>query len=239
MNHRAVVNVATGRYVKGQTRLMTACAAQGVSTVLFRDFLPKGSPSHQDVPYAFKAYALKEAERCNVWTLLWCDACILPVKMLGPLLDRIERDGYWMCRNGFKNSEWTADSAYPDLFPEYLTEDARLVNARIEHVVATAFGISLAHERGCAFLNEYYRLASETKAFCGPWTNAPLDTDSRVFTAAVHPCGPVTTHGHRHDQTAASVIAWRLGFELTSAPDIFAYAGGADERTVLVADGAY
>jgi len=48
--------------------------------------------------------------------------------------------------------------------------------------------------------------------------------------------------GHRHDQTAASVIAWRLGFELTNPPNIFAYgrAGEAhDERTILLADGSY
>jgi hypothetical protein len=38
------------------------------------------------------------------------------------------------------------------------------------------------------------------------------------------------------------VIAWRLGFELTKPPEIFAYGklgDPVDERTILIADGAY
>lgn len=258
MNHRAVVNVATGRYVKGQTRLAESLLAQGVHHHVWTDALPQGCPSHSAVPYAFKAFALKwEAEKSLHTTLLWADACILPIKPLGPLFERIERDGYWFSNNGWSNYEWCADSAYPDLFPEAyaahasakavgeaempILDDVRIVNRKIPHVVATTFGISLTHPLGKVFLDEYFRLASETKAFCGPWINADhrdvkckLDPGTRCA-----PCGPEDVRGHRHDQTAASVIAWRLGFKLTNAPDIFAYRGGEKENTVLVADGGY
>ena len=54
--------------------------------------------------------------------------------------------------------------------------------------------------------------------------------------------------GHRHDQTAASVIAWRLRMKLTDPPIPFAYARtrddgtvhieDQDERTILMADGS-
>lgn len=248
MNHRAVVNVATGRYVKGHDRLVCKIAelpACGVSLRTWSDKLPPGSPSHQNVPYAFKAFALRDAAQ-HYDTLLWADASILPIKPLGPLFERIERDGYWMSNNGWSNYEWTADSAYPDLFSEhrrsfnYDLGAAYAMNRTIPHVVATTFGISLKHPLGKAFLDEYFRLASETKAFCGPWVNSnhhPVFDPNAGDRYA--PCGPLDVRGHRHDQTAASVIAWRLGFKLTNAPEIFAYRGGEKENTILVADGAY
>ncbi len=243
MNRRAVVNVATGSYVRGQCRLRLRLEeVDGSCMSMWWDKLPPGCPPHSEVPYAMKPAALREAAQ-RYSTLLWCDACIWPVKSLEPLWERIEREGYWLGANGFRNDEWCADSAYPDLFPEYFgpgiatIEGARRENAAIPHVVATAFGISTAHPTGAAILKEYCRLGLETRAFCGPWTNGPKSADGRTA-----PCGPPSTRGHRHDQAALSVIAWRLGCKLTSSPDIFAYgkAGDAhDERTLLCADGAY
>jgi hypothetical protein len=167
-------------------------------------------------------------------TLLWADACIVPgARPIDDLWKKIEGDGYWIARNGWKNSEWTADSAYRDLFPEFLSsgsslEEARAQNQKIPHVVATTFGLSLERPVGKAFLEQYFRLASETRAFCGPWKNTPET-----------PCGPPGVLGHRHDQTCASVIAWRLGLTISDCPEWFSYRGGETDRTCLVADGAY
>ncbi len=250
MSTRAVVNVATGQYVKGQGRLRLSEHVAGATLKMYIDCMPHACPPHSSIPYGFKAYGLKEAA-VNYDLLLWCDASILPIRSLEPLWERIERDGYWFSKNGWTNYEWTADSAYKDLFyptawasdEPKLLEDARHENRRIQHVVATAFGLNVRHPKGRAFLDEYYRLASETRAFCGPWTNCATHPNSNhTPTPRCEPCGPPDVRGHRHDQTAASVIAWRLGFELTSPPDIFAYAnadGSADERTILVADGSY
>ena len=46
---------------------------------------------------------------------------------LGPLRysEHIEKHGYWFCRNGWRNWEWTADSAYADLWPGWPLEEAR------------------------------------------------------------------------------------------------------------------
>src|SRR6185295_19081571 len=99
-------------------------------------------PAERCVPYAFKAYALKEAA-ATYDLLLWADACIVPVKPLDELWQRIERDGYWMSRQGYTNYQWTADSAYPDLFAPELQSGretmntVRGTNKCISHVVAT------------------------------------------------------------------------------------------------------
>ena len=201
----------------------------------------RAGPQHEAHPYAFKAYALKEAESGSFTTLLWCDACIVPgARPLADLWAYIEEHGVWVARNGWTNYEWTADSAYPDLFPEFAELGAaRALNREIPHVVATAFGVSLRHPLGRAFLYEYYRLASETKAFCGPWTNCGPNTPVHLQNARCAPCGPLDVRGHRHDQTAASVIAWRLGIPLTNCPEWFNYKGGETDGTCLIADGAY
>ena len=61
-----------------------------------------------------------------------------------------------------------------------------------------------------------------------PWRNTPET-----------PCGDAGVLGHRHDQTALSVIAWQQGLKLTNPPEIFAYKGCETAETILIADGAY
>lgn len=238
MSNRCVVSFAdTPRYQRGMERLRDSLLKQDpdLVTMMYRQ-RETFWPSHQEKPYAFKAYALQSAGHLGFDTLIWADSCILPIRSLEPLWQKIETEGYWIARNGWTNYQWTADSAYPDLFgPDKVhgrdMDRLRQINKEIPHVVATSFGISLQHARGREFLAEYFRLASETNAFCGPWKNTPET-----------PCGPPDVLGHRHDQTAASVIAWRLGMQLTDCPEIFAY-GRADQehdpRTIILADGSF
>lgn len=234
---RKVVTVGTGHYVPGVARLTERMAGFGESVRSWTNILPLGSPTHAARPYAFKAYALKIAAEEGAEMLLWCDASVVPIRPLARLWDQIEADGYWIARNGWDNSDWTADSAYPDLFPEHFApgisydegfKRARAVNARIPHVVGTAFGLDIRHVDGRAFLVEYCRLAADTEAFCGPWKNTPET-----------PCGPPTTLGHRHDQTAMSVIAAKLGCKLTDGPHVFSYALRTPEGAPIVDAAAY
>lgn len=252
---RAIVCVATtNHYQRGMQRLAQSCSDSGTPIACWNKE-PDGSPKHSEVPYAFKAYALQHAAE-HADLLLWADACILPLRDMTPLWERIEREGYWICNNGWSNYEWTADSAYPDLFraaweggPDMTMEQKRNLNRSIQHVVATTFGLNVRHPMGAAFLREYFRLASTTKAFCGPWVNFNYEKKHGFPSDRIGMCGPPDVRGHRHDQTAASVIAWRLGMKLTDPPDPFAYAkfrpGGTfcledqDERTILCAHGSY
>lgn len=226
-----IVNVATGRhYGRGQRRLSAACNRHAMA--MWRDELPAGCPSHAEVPYAFKAFALASAAARGHKLLLWCDASILPIAPLEPLFDRIERDGYWISRNGWSNGEWTADSAYPDLGV------SREENWKIQHVIATAWGVSVRHPIGYLVLAEYLRLA-KTRAFCGPWRNRNHPDSAKLPPEQSAPCGPPEVRGHRHDQTALSVIAWKLSLSLTDPPNVLAYKGGETDKTILVADGSY
>lgn len=235
---RAIVNVATTpQYSRGQARLLDSIRKNspgvGFDWRGWTDLPSTSCPPHDLVPYAFKAYALRIAANYGGETLLWCDSSIVCLRDLTPLFERIEREGYWIARNGWTNYEWTADSAYPDLFPDETLDVSRVINKQIPHVVATAFGVSTRHPTGKAILDEYYRLAN-TKAFCGPWRNAEWTGPTSLRRGI---CGPADVLGHRHDQTALSVIAWRLGCQLTNCPEIFAYYDKANESTILAAKG--
>ncbi len=220
--------------------------------------IPKEWPTHEQIPYGFKAFAREAARKAGFPTLLWCDACMVAVRPMEPLWEKIERDGYMFMENGFSNYEWTADSAYLDLFAKdhqhpydsHCLASDRAENKKIPHVVAGCFGLSMRHDIGRAFLAEYYRLASETKAFCGPWINEKharalmpgVDLSQVIQNGKVSVCGDIDVKGHRHDQTAASVIAWRLGMKLSKPPEFFSYGKVGDvfdERTLLLADGSY
>lgn len=221
---RCIVNVSTGeRYRPCQRRMARALAEFEPDTPKeFWDEIPIGWPSHEENHYAFKAYALQHASTYDL--ILWLDASIVPVASLDPLWRKIEEQGYWIARNGWNNYEWTADSAYPDLFPGMKIEQAREVNKRIPHLVGAAFGLNTRTDTGQKFLRDYLHLAN-SGAFNGPWKNTPDK-----------PCAPSDVFGHRHDQTCASVIAWRLGMKLTDCPEIFSYT--RHEKAILLAVGA-
>lgn len=167
---------------------------------------PPGSPSHDDSPYAFKVYAIKEAVRRGATTVLWADSSVHPVQNLEPLWRRIETDGYWLPDNRSDPEhdrtcgEWTCDSA---LEPLGITRQEAF---NIPQITATTFGLDFRHKIAVDFLQEWERL-EKAGAFKGPWinTNHEASDDDCVL-------------GHRHDQTAASVIAHRLGMKLTKQP---------------------
>jgi hypothetical protein len=238
---RCVVNVATGRYLRGQERLRIEMERFDPTTkwMAWTNEMPPGSEPHWQKPYGFKAWALLAAQEAGHGLVLWLDASVIPIRSLEPLWEKIERDGYWLAINGWTNYEWTADSAYPDLFPEYTLEEAREINKTFPQMVGTAFGLNLKSEIGKGFLRDYLALA-KTNAFIGPWANELCPKRFMYgpdceYTTAI--CGPPDVIGHRHDQTAASVLAWRYQMKLTQCPLFFSFPPG-DETTLLLAVGA-
>lgn len=225
------VAVENDRYCRGMKRLADALPI--FASRMWEGRYPPGSPSHKHIPYAFKAYALMSIASAYD-RIMWLDSSIVPIRSLDPIWEHASKYGVWISGNQdwetgkwWNNAQWTADSAYPDLF-SIETEAARIVNREIPHVSAGAIAIDLSRPKGAEFLREYFRLASETQAFVGPARNTPET-----------PCGPPSTLGHRHDQTAASVIAWRLGIPLTEPPKFLAYKGRETEETILLVDGDY
>lgn len=236
---RAAVNVSTGMTYRAlQGRLNQKLLEYGNCDIrLWSDPLPKSWTPHKEVPYRFKKDALCSA---NADLILWLDSMILPIRSLEPVWEQIERVGYFLPANpGMWNYTWTAESAYPALFPELLLEQARELNRTIPHCTSSAFGFNLQTDIGRKAFKEFCVLA-ETQAFCGPWANSQGPDRDRysanhltgLYTTG--PCGPADVRGHRHDQTALSVIAWRLGMSLDTV--LYAHHEGTpspSEKVVL------
>jgi hypothetical protein len=209
-------------YGKNADRLQTSMESLGETVVTWRGEWPPGSPSHDQMHYAFKPFALRAAAERNQ-VLLWADTSIVPIRPLAPLWDLIEAQGYWFSENlphgsagrAWSCGEWTSDEALAQLG---ITREESFTFA---HIIGTAFGLDLRHDIARQFLSEYLRLARGT-AFNGAWSNADgkLSSDPRVI-------------GHRHDQTAASVIVWRLGMKLTTPPAWIVDGIPATDATVL------
>jgi hypothetical protein len=190
----------------------------------WRECLPVGCPSHEEIPYAFKACALQEMIELGYDTLLWIDSSIIPVRPLGSLWELIERQGYWFSENppygmaparSYDCGQWTCDSALPILG---LREEL----FKVPQVIGTAFGLCLEHSIAQKFQIELLRMAKDGRAFCGPWSNenGQASADKRVL-------------GHRHDQTVMSVLAYRLGMELTKPPQWIVDGVTPTEETFL------
>ena len=213
---QVIVSVATGyRYLTLQNRLITSVPGEAFLT--WRDAFPPGSPFHTQVPYAFKAYALQEAYRQGFDTILWADASIVARQSLKPLWNEIESKGYWFSENPPWNcGQWTRDGALSQLG---ITREEAF---EIPQIIGGAFGLHMQSGVAREFLRRYLYYAKNTSTFLGPWknNNGEASEDKRVL-------------GHRHDQTVASVIAHKLGMELTKPPLWITDKHGVTTDTVL------
>lgn len=203
---RGVVSVGTGKYRANLDRLRLAA---GDGRYFFD--LPTGCP---DIPYAFKPYAIMQARERGYDTILWCDSSVAPIRSLDPLWTLIEQQGYWFSDNWNWNcGQWTSDEALTLLG---ITREEAFT---IPHLCATAFGLDFKHRFGREFFSQWLKLLP---AFKGPWTNenGEASSDKRVL-------------GHRHDQTALSVIVHRMGLNVSKQPQYLSDSHGETEETIL------
>lgn len=195
---RCVINFAFDKwYPKGQKRLKESFLSFGYDGdfILSSDESQFGCPFHSDMPYAFKSYMFQEAIKQGYEQIIWCDAAIYLFNdlSLGRIYHQLDTDGYMLAMNAWNTGQWCSDAALP------LLGITREQSFTIPHIMANVMGFDVRNERSREFLRQYH-VHAQDGSFKGEWVNKnhSVSTDDRVL-------------GHRHDQTAASVIAWRLG----------------------------
>lgn len=194
---RVVVNFAKGSwYPKGQKRLVRSFLSAGYDGdfMLAKDESEIGCPQHKEVPYAFKAYMLRQAVEEGYEQIFWCDSAIVLVGHLNRLYEQLSSTGYLFAYGGWNNGQWCSDAALVSL--DITREEA----FDTPHMMANMMGFDMRHDVCHEFLKQYYEKATDGVSFKGAWRNRnhEVSNDDRVL-------------GHRHDQTAASVIAHKLG----------------------------
>lgn len=122
-----------------------------------------GSPSHKEVPYAFKPYAIQKAINLGYETILWLDSPIHAIKDLSPVFEYIEQHGFMFFDNiGHTLGMWTNDKCL-----EYFNIP-REQAMKIQMIMACAIGINIQNILAVNFFNLYRHLID---LYPGPHSN--------------------------------------------------------------------
>jgi hypothetical protein len=196
---RAIATVGIGKwYPRGVARLIDSAhnVQPDIDVVAWVNTLPPGSPTHQEAPYAFKAFAIDFLRKQGVKQVLWLDSAVSLHNGLNDFFEMLHQKGHYFEYNGAFVGEWCADSA---LDPLGITREQAMT---IPELCGGCFGLDFSNQRPNDFLDELLGLAVDGAAFRGPWNNrdGEASADPRV-------------KGHRHDQTAMSVLSARMGME--------------------------
>jgi hypothetical protein len=196
MSDTCVVNYSSGWFVRGQQRLKQACLDVGYKGdfLLFNDENPLKCPPHSQVPYGFKPYAMKEAQKRGYRFILWCDSSVYPERPLDAVWALLREQGYMFLQCGHNCGTWCTDVAL-----QVLGIDRELAFT-LPQLVGGCQALDLQNELARKYLDRWFELANDGLSFHGDWTNehGQVSKAPRV-------------KGHRHDQVIGSLIAYQLG----------------------------
>jgi hypothetical protein len=159
---------------------------------------PVGCPTHLESPFAFKPFCFYAAWRLGYRYVLWLDASVKVRSSVDPIFRKIVSDGYIMFQETHSVGEYCTDTALKSLG---ITRERAF---EMPSCWGCAIGLDLGDPTAQEFLQSWRTYAVDGVTFPGPkWSGVrgwpqTISSDSRV-------------KGHRHDQTAASVIAQKLG----------------------------
>ena len=176
--------------------------------IIWDNEYPKGAPAQYNSPMGFKPFCFSAAAAQGKQLILWLDASILIKRPIEPLFELIARDGYLIFQENHSVGEYCADTALQPL------EISREESFRIPSCWTCALGLDLADAKAREFLRRWGDLATDGVTFPGAkWSGErgwpqTVSLDPRV-------------KGHRYDQTAASVLAHRLGMNKWFSKNFF------------------
>ncbi len=223
---KCIINVSTGRYIKGLDRLRESLDTVGFDGDLLAWTAESqiGAPLHQHNPYAFKIYAFDEALRQGYRKILWVDASIWAIKPLDPIWEGLEKHGYVKQYAGHLCGTWSSDSQL-EYFGVTRDEAMKLEMYGNGGFLALDFDVPIAQE-----FFKRWKQAMLDDQFKGSWNNDNncVSSDPRC-------------KGTRHDMLAGSMIANQLKMYAYPEHTLMAYTGGnyneAPETAVMLAQG--
>lgn len=205
VNDRCIINVAVGAwYPRGQSRLLESLLNQKFQGdfISWTDRYPPGSPSHEDLPYGFKSYAFQHAVKAGYRTILWLDCSCWAVRPLEPLFDEIESSGHLLSYEGWVAGEWLNDKALANLG---VTRDEAMAFPLVGGMM---MGVDLSVVRSQRWLELF-------TTYCQDGTTLPGTSHTNLNGAV---SADPRCRGHVADQAVASIIAAKLGMQITHPP---------------------
>lgn len=190
-----VVNFSTDAYKRPQHRLKQSL--EGHKTLMFNKYDEIGSPTHQESPYEFKIHAIEKASKIDP-IVLWCDSSLWLVGDLSIVERTLLEDGFWGTEAGHFAGRWTNE--FSRQYFKVTEEEMHESHGGITLFSAGFLGVNFNSEIGVKFFNEW-KASGDAGCFKGSW----LD--------------------HRHEMTAASIIATRMGLKYQRGGQYLSYIG--------------
>ena len=209
-----------------------ARVSPGIELQAWVNVLPPGTVHMEEngvdfTGYAAKPWALEYALDSGADVALLLDAAFYPIRSIHPLLDYIAQTGYYLCDNGNMLGDWCSDRFVG------LTGQPRSTLREIREVSSYAVGFNRHHGGAMEVVQRWTWGATDKKTICGPHTAEGFDGRNVGFVSS-----DPTVRGHRHDQSALSILAHSAGLtELCQRPRFTAYLGSETAETVLVNQG--
>lgn len=177
--------------------------------IYWDDQLPEGSPEHFDAPFGFKPYCFFAARDLGYQQILWIDSACVAIRSLDPVFGLIEKNGYIMFNNNYDQmlGQWSSDEA---LAHNGITRNEAML---IPELPCSVLGLDMSSELGPSFLEGWHRIMSDgitargTQDKIKDWDEYHARSWNREGCISSDP----RVRGHRHDQTAAGIVAHRLG----------------------------
>lgn len=213
---RCIVNYSShGWYLKGSERLKKRLedVQYDGDTIINIGKLPRFCKQHSEIPYMFKPYMILTALQEGYDQIVWMDCSVYPNKNIEPLFEIIDEQGYLILKDGWNSGQWCADSALEPL------GISREESFDIPHCLSGLFAFDFTNKKSTEVFWKF--IDCSEKAFPGEWKNTGLASkDTRVL-------------GHRHDQTALSVLAYKNNWKFTNCNENnLVHYGKNDQYTI-------
>jgi hypothetical protein len=168
----------------------------GHKSLMIDSYESIGSPTHAQSPYQFKIHAIESALNLDD-IVLWMDASMYVVGDLSRIEQTIINDGHFMEEAGHWVGSWT--NKHTRQYFNLNEEEARVPGGYFMFS-AGLLGLNKQNERAMEFLKQW-KASALAGCFRGEWTD------------------------HRHDMSAGSIIAQRLGMKYQRGGSTLSYVG--------------
>ena len=218
MKRRAIISVGVGRqYPKLiQRQALSLQPYKGIDHITWTQDYPTGSPTHDDVPYAFKSFALLHCLNQKYDTVLWLDSSVWAQHDPTCMFDIIEKYGYLIFKNGFNQANWSTDEQLNHF--GYTRDEAE----KMPHPIGGIFGVDLTTFPYQDWIFDYVH---GYPYFRGSWTNANMEVSNDLRCL-----------GSRHDQSYLGFLCHKYGLKMTLPTGFLSY-DVTDENSILLLEG--
>lgn len=209
--------IGDGWYDKGSTRLRdTLFEQEWYNLITFRN-VAINKYYNDDCRYTIKTAAMKEVISDGFKTILWADCSMMAIKNPKAIFDKIKKDGIYVETNGYNAAQECSDVClnYFDI--------SRDEAENIPMCSSGMLGFDITTDIGKSFINKFVQ-ASIDGIFNGSREHNNQSSDSRFL-------------HHRQDQSAASIILYKLGYKIPELNTFLSYKGAEHKKTIFVCQG--